>query len=365
MTITHTLAQHLEQQLAQAGGWLSFDRFMSMALYTPLTGYYSGPLRKFGLLPSSGSDFVTAPELSPWFGRILAPSVAQALSHTATHEIWEFGAGSGALARQLLHSLPDQVQAYHIVDLSGSLRLRQQNSLAEFSDRIHWHDSWPERMSGVVLGNELLDAMPVQLLHRVGGRWHERGVVAQTDPVRPWAWSDRPTALRPPIDIGGDYDYLTEIHPQAQAFIRTLGQHLKAGVVFLFDYGFPEREYYHPQRHMGTLMCHQGHRSDTDPLTDVGSKDISAHVNFSGVALAAQEAGLELLGYTSQARFLINGLQHGLLDALAESSLAERSMAQKLFTEHEMGELYKVIALGVGSYWEPLGFSQGDRSHSL
>ena len=187
-------------------------------------------------------------------------------------------------------------------------------------------------------------------------------MVAHDDPRRPWAWSDRPTDLRPPLEIEGTHDYLCEIHPQAEAFVRTLAQRLQRGAVFLLDYGFPEREYYHPQRHMGTLMCHQGHRSDPDPLADVGAKDITAHVNFTGIAVAAQEAGLEVLGYTSQARFLING---GMVELLADASLPERAMAQKLLTEHEMGELFKVIALGAGPAWEPLGFAQGDRTHTL
>jgi SAM-dependent MidA family methyltransferase len=186
--------------------------------------------------------------------------------------------------------------------------------------------------------------------------------VAQDDPDRPWAWSDRPTDLRPPVPIDGEHDYLTEIHPQAEAFVRTLAERMERGAAFLIDYGFPEREYYHPQRHMGTLMCHQGHQSDPDPLAAVGTKDITAHVNFTGVALAGQEAGLSVLGYTSQARFLINS---GLVELLEGASLPERAMAQKLLTEHEMGELFKVLALGVGEPWEPLGFAQGDRTHTL
>ena len=245
---------------------------------------------------------------------------------------------------------------------SSDLRRRQHNTLQAHAERVVWHDELPDRFNGVVVGNELLDAMPVQLLARLQGVWHERGVVGSDDPERPWAWADRPTELRPPIQIEGEHDYVTEVHPQAEAFVRTLAARLERGVAFFIDYGFPEGEYYHPQRHMGTLMCHQGHRSDPDPLVSVGSKDITAHVNFTGVALAAQDAGLNVLGYTSQARFLINS---GLVDLLADASLPERAMAQKLLTEHEMGELFKVIALGSGEAWEPLGFAQGDRTHTL
>ena len=362
MSAPDALNRLIQRQMTAAGGWLAFDRFMAMALYAPGSGYYSGPLRKLGLMPESGSDFVTAPELSPWFGRALAQAVGEALARTSTTEVWEFGAGSGALALHLMGVLGERVSTYHIVDLSGSLRLRQQDTLHAYAGRIVWHDELPEQFSGVVVGNELLDAMPIQLLVRRSGLWHERGVIATEDAQHPWAWSDRPTTLCPPVEVEGDHDYLTEIHPQAEAFVRTLAQRLKAGAVFLIDYGFPEREYYHPQRHMGTLMCHQGHLSDPDPLVSVGAKDITTHVNFTGIAWAAQEAGMAVLGYTSQARFLINC---GLVDLLQDASLQERAMAQKLLTEHEMGELFKVIALGVGEPWEPLGFTQGDRTHTL
>ena len=352
----------LKRQLHNAGGWIGFDRFMALALYTPGLGYYANQLRKFGTTPASGSDFVTAPEMSPWFGRTLAHSVREALDVTDTHEVWEFGAGTGALALQLLDTLGDALTQYTIVDLSGSLRARQQETLQAHAGKVRWVSELPEKFSGVLVGNELLDAMPVQLLARHQGKWFERGVVAQDDPMAPFRWEDRPTDLHPPLPIEGEHDYLTEIHPQAEAFIRTLADRLQQGAVFFIDYGFPEREYYHPQRHMGTVMCHHLHRADGNPLVHVGAKDITAHVNFTGIAMAAQDAGMQVLGYTSQAHFLINS---GLLPPLAEASLAERAMAQKLITEHEMGELFKVIALGVGEPWEPMGFVQGDRSHAL
>lgn len=365
MTKPDALTRLIQQQMTRSGGWLGFDRFMALALYAPGTGYYSGLLRKLGLMPESGSDFATAPEISPWFGRALAVAVGEALERCPSKEIWEFGAGTGALAHQMLSTLGHQIDSYHIIDVSGSLRQRQQDTLQIHAGQVHWHDEWPDRFSGVVVANELLDAMPVQLLHRRSGVWHERGVVSVSGAAPEgcvWGWADQATDLRPPIDIEGEHDYLTEIHPQAEAFVRTLAQRMTAGTVFLVDYGFPEREYYHAQRHMGTLMCHQGHRSDPDPLVSVGAKDITAHVNFTGIALAAQDAGLQVLGYTSQARFLINC---GIVDLLQKASLPERAMAQKLLTEHEMGELFKVLCLGVGEAWEPLGFSQGDRTHTL
>ena len=356
----------IQRSIDRAGGWLGFDRFMALALYAPGLGYYANQLRKFGTTPQSGSDFVTAPELSKWFGRTLANQVAEALKETHTDTVWEFGAGSGALALQLLEALGDKVKCYTIVDVSGSLRARQQTTLAAYIDKVQWVDALPDQISGVVVGNEVLDAMPVQLLHRKNGTWYERGLVWEMQALR---WNDRVTDARPPIEIEGDHDYLTEMHLQAHAFIQTLADRLlaskkntgKGGAVFLIDYGFPEHEYFHPQRHMGTLMCHQLHRADPDPLSDVGAKDITAHVDFTGIALAAQDAGLHVLGYTSQAHFLINC---GLLQPLVDAPLEEKAMAQKLITEHEMGELFKVIALGTHD-WEPMGFAQGDRSHTL
>ena len=219
----------------------------------------------------------------------------------------------------------------------------------------------------MVLGNEVLDAMPVQLLHRAGGQaggvWTERGVVLAPDGSLVWA--DRCTALRPPVDIEGPHSYLTEIHPQAEAFIKTLADRLQRGAAFFIDYGFPEAEYYHPQRAMGTLICHRAPRSDDDPLADVGEKDITAHVNFTGIALAAQDAGMTVLGYTSQGRFLINC---GLLDVAKDAGPRENAMLGKLVNEHEMGELFKVIALAPEANaegWVPMGFSAGDRTHRL
>jgi hypothetical protein len=366
MTTTDSLTTELSARLAQAmqdqGGVLAFDDFMAQALYTPGLGYYANDLRKLGLMPGSGSDFVTAPEMTPLFGQALAQQVREALTHTGTNEVWEFGAGSGALAAQLLAELGDTVTRYTIVDISTSLRSRQQQTLQAFGDKVQWVSSLPPSIQGVIVGNEVLDAMPVKLLVRKQGVWHERCVALGTASPVSFVWRDVPTDLRPPLEPEGPHDYLTEIHPQAQAYVRTLAAHLTKGAAFFIDYGFPEREYYHPQRHMGTVMCHQAHQADPDPLTEVGRKDITAHVDFSGVALAAQDAGLNVLGYCTQARFLMNC---GLLPLMAQASLPERANAHKLIMEHEMGELFKVIALGAGEPWIPLGFTQGDRTHTL
>lgn len=358
-----TLVDRIHAELAAAGGWLPFDRFMSLALYAPGQGYYSGGRRKFGLMPAEGSDFVTAPEMSPLFGRALARQVAQALQATGCDEVVEFGAGSGALAAQLiaeLDALGADLARYRIVDLSAELRERQRERLAAWGDRVEWLDALPDALDAVVVGNEVLDAMPVQLLAYDGGQWRERGVVAAGDG---FAFADRDSPLRPPVEAGFVPGTVTEIHRQGEAFVATLARTLRRGAAFFLDYGFPEAEYYHPQRVGGTLMCHQGHLADPDPLVAVGDKDITAHVNFTGIALAGQDAGLEVLGYTSQANFLLNC---GLAALMQDAGVAERAMAHRLLAEHEMGELFKVIGFAAaGTSFDALGFQRGDRSHRL
>ena len=369
-SLTTAMLVRVHKAILAAQGWLPFDQFMALVLYEPGLGYYANQQPKFGAMPQSGSDFVTAPELSPLFGAALAQQVAEALKATGTDEVWEFGAGSGALAHQLLSELKRmgcEVRRYNIMDLSSTLKARQQSLLAEFGDQVKWLSEWPASLQGVVVGNEVLDAMPVKLLHRIKGEWHERGVVmAQSDSPDGLAWEDRPTHLRPPIEPVGEHDYLTEIQPQGEAFVASLAERLlasdKGGAAFFLDYGFPEAEFFHPERHMGTLMCHQAHKADVNPLEALGLKDITAHVNFTGMALAGQDAGLEVLGYTSQARFLLN---LGLAERMAESGLAQRAQAIKLINEHEMGELFKVLGFATHAHWQAQGFAVGDRSHKL
>jgi SAM-dependent MidA family methyltransferase len=369
--ISTALAARIQADIQAHGGWIGFDAFMAHALYAPGLGYYTQGAAQLGALPHS-SDFVTAPEMTPLFGQALARQVAQALQATGTDELWEFGAGTGALALQLLDALAAMgvaVRHYTIVDLSSTLKELQRTTLQAHAHTVHWASELPATLTGVVVGNEVLDAMPVQLLARIHGVWHERGVALVPCDKPSYApstftlgWQDRPTALRPPLEVPSEYDYLTEIHPQAEAFVRTLAERMQRGALFLLDYGFPEAEYYHPQRHMGTVMCHRAHQSDTNPLIDVGRKDITAHVNFTGIALAAQDAGLEVLGYTNQAHFLINC---GLVDAMQVAPLPQRVAGQKLIMEHEMGELFKVIGLCKGPVWQAMGFAQGDKTHRL
>lgn len=359
-SVSSRLQAAIAQAIAAADGWLTFDRYMELALYAPGLGYYASATRPFGHWPGSGSDFVTAPELTPLFGQALARQVSQALEASKTDGVLEFGAGSGTLADTLLVALGARIRSYRIVELSASLRARQAERLASFDGRVQWLDRMPEGVDGVVLGNEVLDAMPVQLLVCDGRDWFERGVAL--DAHGGFAWSDRPTALRPPHEGAFAPGSVTELHAQAQAFVATVAQALHRGAAFFIDYGFPAAEYYHPQRVGGTLMCHRAHRADDNPLRDVGRKDITAHVDFSGVALAGQDAGLDVLGYTSQARFLINC---GLVEAMQQADAAQRAAAHKLIAEHEMGELFKVIAFTKGCAFDAIGFTTGDRSHRL
>ena len=377
----HPLAELIAHEIRERGGWMGFERFMELALYAPGLGYYSGGRRVLGQRPQDGSDFVTAPELTPLFGEVLARQVLQALDATGTDEVWEFGAGTGALAEQLLGELGDRIQRYVIVDLSGSLRDRQHQRLIKahpsLVHKVIWADSLPEAMSGVIVGNEVLDAMPVRLLSWDGARWQERGVALapQGDTPHPtFAWADRPApeGVRPPTehpDSAYPPGTVTETHAQAEAFVSTLAQRMTRGAAFFLDYGFPEHEYHLPQRHGGTLMCHHAHTADADPLAMVGDKDITAHVNFTGIALAGQDAGWEVLGYCSQGRFLSNC---GLGEALARTGQASnaadiqsRVALQMLVAEHEMGELFKVIGFVKGPWFEAIGFAHGDRTHTL
>ena len=406
------LVARIEREIAEAGGWLPFSRFMELALYTPALGYYSGGSVRFGRRPEDGSDFVTAPELSPLFARTIARPIADALIASGTREIFEFGAGTGKLAAGILETLDEwsvPVERYTIVDLSGALREQQRQTLVDHApqlvDRVRWIDALPDTFEGVLIGNEVLDAMPVRLHARTENGWLERGVVvrpgsngesaASSAPISiagasagsatssaaaggansPFAWEDREAphdeALLTLLDsIDADEGFVTESHEAAKAFTRTLVEKLTRGVILLIDYGFPDREYYHPQRVEGTLMCHYRHRAHGDPFVYPGLQDITAHVDFTGIAQAGVEAGADLLGYMTQGRFLLNS---GLADALSQfdprdtvSFLPAANAVQKLVSEAEMGELFKVIALGKGVDADAItAFVSGDRSHTL
>jgi SAM-dependent MidA family methyltransferase len=371
------LTARIHAEIDAAGGWMPFSRYMELALYAPALGYYSGGATKFGYRADDGSDFVTAPEMTPLFGRAFARAVADALEQTGTTEIMEFGAGTGKLAAGMLAELAARrvrCTRYTIVEVSAELRERQQRTIEarvpDLAGRVHWISALPTAFAGVAIGNEVLDAMPVRLYARRGGAWFERGVEAD---IRGFRFGERPlNAETPPpawaAGIGHGGDYLSESHDAAEAFVRTVCTMLRHGALLLADYGFPYGEYYHPQRTMGTLMCHYRHRAHGDPFFFPGLQDITAHVDFSGIAQAGVGTGAELLGYTSQARFLINC---GLTDMLAEIDPADTARylpntgaVQKLLSEAEMGELFKVIAFGRGIDGLD-AFARGDRSYAL
>lgn len=365
------LARVIAAQIADAGGWLSFARFMELALYAPGLGYYSAGAVKFG----EGGDFVTAPGLGRLFGRTLARQAAQVLQ-AGIPDIIEFGAGTGRLARDLLSELAALEQLprrYLILETSAELRSRQrmmlEREVPDFFSRVEWLDRLPPVLDALVIANEVLDAMPAHVIETSERGIGERGIVFTDDRFE---WKTEPatgSVLAAAQSLQLPHDYVTEINLAARAFITTLGTSLRSGVALFIDYGFPAREYYHPQRSAGTLMCHYRHHAHDDPLSLVGLQDITAHVDFSAIADAANAAGLDVLGYANQAQFLINC---GITDVLGEippdnpsAYLPRVAEAQKLMSPSEMGELFKVLAIG-RKFPEPLkGFTRGDRRAAL
>jgi SAM-dependent MidA family methyltransferase len=361
---SQALQARIGERIAAAGGWLSFADYMQMALYEPGLGYYDASGSKFG----AQGDFVTAPEISPLFAQALAAPVARAFAELPA-QVLEFGAGTGALAHDLLQDLERRgtpAAAYWIVEVSADLRARQQERLAGYP--VRWLDRLPEAFEGVVIANEVLDVLPVQLFVREAEGVVERGVRAAGGQLR-LAGRPAPAALRAAVaaieDVVGELPagYGSELCPLAAAWIAAVAASLRRGLVLLFDYGFPRHEYYHPQRAMGTLMCHYRQHAHADPLWLPGLNDITAHVDFSACAQAATAAGLDVLGYTSQAHFLMNC---GILDRLATRlDPATTGAVQRLLSEAEMGELVKVMALGRGIGTAAPGFTRGDRRHRL
>jgi SAM-dependent MidA family methyltransferase len=368
--------ERIAKEIAGAGGWISFARYMELALYAPGLGYYVAGAAKLG----EAGDFVTAPELSPLFGETLAGQVAQGLAAPGD-EVLELGAGSGRLAAQILLELQaqDRLPArYRILEISADLAQRQRALLSrlcpDLVGRVAWIDALPDRFQGVILANEVLDALPVHLVHWTPGGLHERGVAWREGSP---AWEDRPVSPGALCDAAQALPvappYLSEVSLAAPALVGALAGCLGRGLLLFIDYGFGRREYYHPQRSQGTLMCHYRHRAHGDPLFLPGLQDITAHVDFTAVAEAGIDAGLALLGYTTQARFLVNA---GLLQRLERkgaanpapdnlSYLPAAAGVQKLLSPAEMGELFKVMALGRGEVATPSGFAGGNLSRTL
>ena len=369
---SNKLCDLIRGDIAAQVGWIPFSRFMELALYAPGLGYYSAGARKFG----PGGDFITAPEISPLFGRTLARQVADIMAQSTPH-VLELGAGSGKLAVDMLNELERLgclPERYEILEVSADLRERQQALLRDRAPRllarVHWLDTLPEKISGAIIANEVLDALPVHLLRWTNARILERGVASEGSN---FVWQERPpensALLEAAQSIRVPDHYLSEISLEARGLITSLCGRLLQGVLLFIDYGFGASEYYHPQRNRGTLMCHYRHHSHDDPFFLPGLQDITSHVDFTAAAESAIDSGAHLLGYTTQAHFLINC---GIADFLAESDpeklrdyLPLSTQLQKLTSPAEMGELFKVIALGKGIE-EPLrGFVSGDKSRLL
>lgn len=365
----------LRDEILAAGGWLPFSRFMEHLLYAPGLGYYTAGARKFG----TAGDFVTAPGMTALFGQALARQVAQVMDGSAP-AVLEIGAGTGRLAADLLLELERLgclPESYGILDLSADLRERQQQTLAaavpHLLSRIEWLDSLPESFCGVVIGNELLDAIPAEIV-----AWRENGIVERgvaLDAAGDFVWAERSATgalLAAALEIGEQCQlppgFESEISLALRAWMAEWGHRLERGALLLIDYGFPRREFYHQQRARGTLMCHYRHYAHPDPFYLPGLQDVTVHVDFTAVIAAAHAGGLDLLGYTSQGQFLLNC---GILDRLAALPLdtpeyvRAASALGKLLMPHEMGELFKVIAVGRGLDEELCGFASGDQSRRL
>jgi SAM-dependent MidA family methyltransferase len=350
------MLERIVREISGSGGWIPFSRYMELALHGR-GGYYSGGARKFG----AAGDFVTAPEMGKLFGRTLARQLKDSLHGSPC--ILEIGAGSGALAETLLERLECD---YAILETSPDLAARQKERLG---DRARWLTSLPERFRGAIIANEVVDAMPVHAVAWRESGVFERGVALQDGAL---CWQERPAQgelLREAKEIEVPVPYLSELGLAGQAWMGAIARSLEEGVVFVVDYGFPAREYYHPERSSGTLVCHHRHRVHDEVFLRPGEQDITAHVDFSALARAAREGGLDVLGYATQAQFLVNcGITDVLAEVNAENALHYAPLAaeaNRLLSPAEMGELFKVLAAGRGVKRPLLGFSRNDRSHTL
>jgi SAM-dependent MidA family methyltransferase len=372
------LAARIRAGIESAGGWIGFARYMAMALYEPGLGYYSAGARKFG----AAGDFITAPEVAPVFSRCLAAQCAEVLAALDGGDVLEFGAGSGAMAAamlaelEVLGHLPGR---YRILDVSADLRERQRATIEaavpHLLERVEWLDRWPARFTGVVVANEVLDAMPVERF-----TWRDGGVealgVSCRDGVFRWATAPASAELRDRVerirgDIGAAWPdgYVSEVNLGLEAWLAAAAATLERGVMLFVDYGLPRRELYSPERSAGTLLCHFRHRFHDDPFVRVGLQDITAWVDFTAVAEAAQDAGLDVAGYTTQAHFLIgNGLSRHLAD-VSNVDLVQRlnlsRQAMLLTLPGEMGERFKAIALAKDCEVPLSGFAVRDLRHTL
>lgn len=380
LAVSETLRLRISDAIAAAGGAIPFRRYMTMALYEPGLGYYSAGAAKFG----AAGDFVTAPEISTLFGACLARQVAQILGSLGGGDVLEFGAGSGRLAGDLLlelERLGAPPAAYLILEVSADLRERQRQLLAglpaALAGRVRWLDALPDEFSGVVIANEVLDAMPVALLRKEGAHaWSELHVGLAAGE---FCWKAMPLAADSALAAYLDAverehgalpaGYTTEVCPDLGPWFEAVAAAVDRGAALIIDYGYSRSEYYHPDRATGTLLCHYRQRVHADPLVYVGLQDITASVDFTAAAEAAQDAGFAVAGYAAQAQFL---LSLGLLDLVGERAAADRrreielaQQVRRLTLPAEMGERFKVLALLRGVETCLQGFCAGNLLHRL
>lgn len=362
----------LAEEIKKYGNWIPFSRFMELVLYAPQYGYYTGGSHKIG----NNGDFITAPTLTPLFARTLARQLQELLPQTAGN-IYEFGAGTGKLAADLLNNLSDCINRYYIIEISPELAARQKDLIRtlapQAAQKIIHLSALPETFDGIIIGNEVLDAMPVEIIRKdEGGLFEHVGVCLDNDR---FTYSARPlhdlqlSALASLYFPKISSPYTSELHPQQYAFIRTLASRLEHGCMIFIDYGFDAAQYYHPQRDQGTLIGHYRHHVIHNPFDFIGLADLTAHVNFTDIAQAGTDAGLDLIGYLPQSHFLLN---LGITELLAQTGqtdsaayIREAAAVQKLIDQHEMGELFKVIAFGKNINIDWTGFCFGDICHKL
>lgn len=362
----------LVEEIKKYGNWIPFSRFMELVLYAPQYGYYTGGSHKIG----NNGDFITAPTLTPLFARTLARQLQELLPQTAGN-IYEFGAGTGQLAADLLNNLSDGINRYYIIEISPELAARQKDLIRtlapQAAQKIVHLSALPETFNGIIIGNEVLDAMPVEIIRKdEGGSFEYVGVCLDNDR---FTYSARPlhdlqlSALASLYFPKISSPYTSELHPQQYAFIRTLASRLEHGCMIFIDYGFDAAQYYHPQRNQGTLIGHYRHHVIHNPFDFIGLADLTSHVNFTDIAQAGTDAGLDLIGYLPQSHFLLN---LGITELLAQTGktdsaayIREAAAVQKLIDQHEMGELFKVIAFGKNINIDWTGFCFGDICHKL
>ena len=362
----------LAEEIRKHGNWIPFSRFMELVLYAPQYGYYPGGSHKIG----NNGDFITAPTLTPLFAQTLARQLQELLPQTAGN-IYEFGAGTGQLAADLLNNLSDGINRYYIIEISPELAARQKDLIQtlapQAAQKIIHLSVLPETFDGIIIGNEVLDAMPVEIIRKDEGSSFEHvGVCLDNDR---FTYSARPlhdlqlSALASLYFPKISSPYTSELHPQQYAFIRTLASRLEHGCMIFIDYGFDAAQYYHPQRDQGTLIGHYRHHVIHNPFDFIGLADLTAHVNFTDIAQAGTDAGLDLIGYLPQSHFLLN---LGITELLAQTGktnsaayIREAAAVQKLIDQHEMGELFKVIAFGKNINIDWTGFCFGDICYKL